>query len=496
VKDKKKIIIVGGGVAGLSAGIYAQMNGFDSQIVEMHSIAGGLCTAWHRKEYKFDYSIQWLVGSKYGVFHNVYRDTDILNDGIEIINPDVHLKLINPQAEDFVIYTSIDKWENYLLEKAPEDTHAIRKMCRDMRRCTKLESFDLAPSLRKPFHYIRALFRSYPTLLTILKYKNLRSEDYFNLLNIKNEWLHTSLHGIYGNANFSIIPFLLILSWYAQGNSGYPKGGSLAVAERMHQRYTKLGGNILFKKRVAEIMVENSRAKGVLLEDGTRIEGDYVISAADGYHTIFNLLKGKYFSSNIKKAYENWEPFNAFVQVSFGVNAGLKTDVPVQWVLAKGKEIGKTKLRLGYRILNYNFDKTMAPEGKSCIIIRFESPWEIWENLSEEEYREEKKRIEKAALQLLEEHYPGTSALVEVCDIATPQTTVRYTGAWKGSYEGFLPSPKNITQQLSLTLPGLSRFYMVGQWLFPGGGIPPSVLSGKWALQMICKEEKRKFTNQ
>ena len=389
MKEKKKIIIIGGGVAGLSAGVYAQLNGFDSQIVEMHSIAGGLCTAWHRKGYKFDYSIQWLVGSKHGIFHDAYRDTGILNADVEIINSATHLKVVNSSNEDFVIYTDINKWEKYLLEKAPEDTDAIKKMCRDMRRCTKLESFDLAPSLRNPFHYIRALFRSYPTLFTIVCYRNMTCEDYFNRLNLKNEWLRTSLHGLYGKANFSIIPFLLILSWYTLGNSGYPKGGSLAVADRMHQRYVKLGGNILFKKKVHEIIVENNRAKGVILDDGTKIESDYVISAAGGQNTIYRMLKGKYLSSKVEKAYKNWEPFTPFVQVSFGINADLKTDVPVQWVLAAGRQIGRTTLRLGYRILNYNFDKTMAPEGKSCIVIRIESPWEIWENLSKEEYREE-----------------------------------------------------------------------------------------------------------
>jgi hypothetical protein len=36
---------------------------------------------------------------------------------------------------------------------------------------------------------------------------------------------------------------------------------------------------------------------------------------------------------------------------------------------------------------------------------------------------------------------------------------------------------------------------MVGHWLFPGGGIPPSIQSGKWAIQMICKKEKVKFIN-
>ena len=51
---EKSIIIIGGGIAGLSAGCYAQMNGYQSQIFEMHHLPGGLCTAWERKGYVFD----------------------------------------------------------------------------------------------------------------------------------------------------------------------------------------------------------------------------------------------------------------------------------------------------------------------------------------------------------------------------------------------------------------------------------------------------------
>ncbi|MDR0836454.1 MAG: NAD(P)/FAD-dependent oxidoreductase, partial [Tannerella sp.] len=66
----KKIVIIGSGVAGLSAGIYARMNGFEAQIVEMGHTVGGVCTSWYRSGYKFDYSIQWLVGTRYGAFHD------------------------------------------------------------------------------------------------------------------------------------------------------------------------------------------------------------------------------------------------------------------------------------------------------------------------------------------------------------------------------------------------------------------------------------------
>ncbi|MDR0367886.1 MAG: NAD(P)/FAD-dependent oxidoreductase [Bacteroidales bacterium] len=494
--EKKKIVIVGGGVAGLSAGIFARLNGFESQIVEMHSIAGGLCTAWFRKGYKFDYSVQWIVGTRCGTFYNTYRQTNILNDEVEILNADFHTRIVNGSEDDFLMYTDIEKWKAYLLEKAPEDAKKIKKMCRDIKRCCYLEPFDLAPSLRKPWHYIRALVRSYPALYTIFKNRNNTCEDYFSQLDFKNKWLQTSLHNLHRKANFSSVAFLLVLAWYIRKNAGYPVGGSLAIVQRMQQRYESLGGTMLFKKKVKEILLENHTAKGVLLEDGTQINADYVISAADGYNTIFKMLKGDYVSKKIHHVYQHWETFVSFVQVSFGIHAPLKTDYPVQLVLAEGRQIGRTRLSLGYRILNYSFDPTMAAEGKTCIVIRFESPWELWQDLSKEEYQQEKKAIEKEAVRILEENYPDSAAHIDVCDIATPQTTVNYTGAWKGSYEGFLPSSKNITQQLSQTLSGIDNFYMAGHWLFPGGGIPPSVQSGKWAIQMICRKEKQKFVTE
>jgi len=43
-----KIIIIGGGIAGLSCGCYLQMNGIQTEILEAGALPGGLCTAWHR----------------------------------------------------------------------------------------------------------------------------------------------------------------------------------------------------------------------------------------------------------------------------------------------------------------------------------------------------------------------------------------------------------------------------------------------------------------
>jgi phytoene dehydrogenase-like protein len=46
---------------------------------------------------------------------------------------------------------------------------------------------------------------------------------------------------------------------------------------------------------------------------------------------------------------------------------------------------------------------------------------------------------------------------------------------------------------VSKTLPGLDNFYMAGQWVNPGGGMPPAVMSGSHTIQFICKRDNKQF---
>jgi phytoene dehydrogenase-like protein len=81
-------------------------------------------------------------------------------------------------------------------------------------------------------------------------------------------------------------------------------------------------------------------------------------------------------------------------------------------------------------------------------------------------------------------------------DVATPLTFERYTGNWKGSFEGWLLTPQNssvIFKPMSQTLPGLQNFYMCGQWVEPGGGLPTGVTSGRRLVKALCKQDEIKF---
>jgi phytoene dehydrogenase-like protein len=489
----KKIVIIGGGVAGLSAGIYARLNNFDAEILEMHSVTGGQCTAWDRNGYRFDYCLHWLVGTRKGPFNDIWKETGVLNDKIEIIDHDVHTKIFTDDGKEFIIYTDLDKWEEYLCNLAPEDADKIKKMCNEMRKSAFLQPYSDPPGLRKFGKTISSMFSMMPVILLFIKYGRKSCDQYFKKLGFKNETLKNALKSIYGSRDFSALAFIMMFAWFNQKNAGYLIGGSLPMANRMTKRYLGLGGKLTTKTRVSKIVVENSIANGVILSDGTEIKADYVISAADGHSTIFDMLGGKFLDKKITNAYENWELFTPIVQVSFGIDNKIIQQGPAESWIVRDQTIGKTNVSDGYSIMNYGFDPTMAPEGKSVIVIRFESPWDLWKEMDKADYKNEKEQIEKDARTLLEKRYPGISAQIEVCDVATPVTDVKYTGVWKGSYEGFMPSSKNMMANLNPVLPGLKKFYMAGQWLFPGGGLPPAGQSGKWAIQNICKEEKLRF---
>ena len=163
----KKIIIIGGGVAGLSAGIYGRLNGFDTEIIEMHSITGGQCTAWKRKGFRFDYCLHWLVGTRSGPFNDIWKETGVLNDAVQIIDHDIHTTIYDASGREFIIYTNLDRWEKYLCSFAPEDTAAIGKMCRDMRKSAFLSPYSDPPGLRNPLKSALSMFRMWPVMMSL-----------------------------------------------------------------------------------------------------------------------------------------------------------------------------------------------------------------------------------------------------------------------------------------------------------------------------------------
>jgi phytoene dehydrogenase-like protein len=144
----------------------------------------------------------------------------------------------------------------------------------------------------------------------------------------------------------------------------------------------------------------------------------------------------------------------------------------------------------------YGFDPTLSPEGKTSVTTMLVADNEYWTALKKEnpdKYKAEKDRIASEVIDALEERYGNVKVNVEVADVATPDTYIRYTNNYKASFEGFVPTVENFNKSLKSTLPGLENFYMIGQWVQPGGGLPTGGMHGRYLVQRLCKKDGKKF---
>lgn len=496
---ERKVIIIGGGITGLSAGCYLRMNGYLTSIFEMHDKVGGVCTGWERKGYTIDGAMHWLVGTKAGrPFYNIWEELGALQ-GRTVIDHEQFMRVEGSRGKVFVIYCDADRLEQHMKELAPEDEKAIEEFIDTVRGFTKMEiPVEKAPELTGLVDRLK-MVKMLPRLPTLRKWSNMTTVDFCR--RFRNPFLREALSAAFVGDMTDIPMFFMVmtLAWLHQKMAGYPVGGALELARAIERRYLDLGGELYCSSRVEKVLVENNKAVGIRLADGTEHRGDIVISAADGHTTIFEMLEGKYLDDKIRGYYDNPQLFPPLIYIGLGV-ARAFDDVPpsvvgINFPLEEPIEIaGKQHKRMGVQI--YNFDKTMAPRGKTVLKVQYSTDYGYWKKLHEEpeRYRAEKEKIADQLVARLDQRFPGFAAKVEMPDVATPITWERYTGNWRGSYEGWSLGKRSLMARMSKTLPGLENFYMAGQWVEPGGGLPTAAMSGRNVTQIICNKDKKTFT--
>jgi phytoene dehydrogenase-like protein len=491
------MIIIGAGIAGLSTGVYAQMNGYQSKILEMHTQPGGLCTSWKRQGYTIDGCIHWLVGSSPAQGLYTYWKEIGLIQGRQFIDHDTYMVFENKDGRVFHFYTDIGRLEKEMLRISPADEGVIKEFIEGVRFCLKInvpmgDSEGVSGFLEKTGFMLRLM----PRMGTFQKWLKLTAAEFAS--RFKDPLLREALMGMW-LPEFSVLFMLMTVAWMHQKAAGYPIGGSMPMIRAVERRYYDLGGTIQYGARVCKILVENGRAVGVRLDDGSEERADIVISAADGHTTIFNMLEGKYVDATIQGYYDQYKLFPPIILIGVGVNRTFENEAQVVSGLSYELEAPvmiAEKLRERLEVHIYNYDVTLAPEGKTVLTIILDSDFKYWKKLQPDgaSYDAKKSEISETILDCLEQRWPGIAAQVEMIDVATPLTFERYTGNWQGSFEGWLMTPENGMTQMKKTLPGLEQFYMVGQWVAPGGGLPSGVQTGRQVISDVCKLDHKKFT--
>jgi len=129
----RSVVIIGAGIAGLCAAVYARKCGYAVTVLEQHERPGGLATSWQRGGYTFEACLHWLLGSNpHDAMHALWREVfDI--DRLHFVYPEEWIRVESEQGKHLSIYSNIDRLEAELLRDAPRDEAHIREFVHAVR---------------------------------------------------------------------------------------------------------------------------------------------------------------------------------------------------------------------------------------------------------------------------------------------------------------------------------------------------------------------------
>ncbi|WP_399094928.1 phytoene desaturase family protein [Streptomyces sp. BBFR2] len=509
-RNAPRVIIIGAGISGMAAGCYARMSGLDTLILEKHVLPGGCCTAWSRDGYLFDYCIEWLSGTAPGTAaHQVWQELGAL-DGKTVTHFDRFNHVVDEDGRGVSFYNDPDRLERHLLALSPADARPIRAFCRDLRRFATLDLHPLTPpplrTVREKARMARTVLPAFRLLWRTAATPMDRFADRFQDPLLRRAFRHI----FFQDTGFPMLPYLFGMAAAHTGNGGFPQGGSLGLSRSIERRYTSLGGEIRYRSRVERVLVEDGRATGVQLKDGTRHEADHTIAACDGLTTVHRLLDGRYTGPRIDRLYQDvlhrpGTVFPAMVSVFLGVDGDFCAREPHSTThLLPADQAARLPGALQNSLVvqvRSRYSDGFAPPGRTVLHCTYFSDYDSWKSLRRTDRRAYRARKEQAAAfvrDFLERRHPGIGARTDVVEVATPVTTERYTGNRQGSVLGWMAFSEaddlvaEVVNRDRLRLPGLRGFSLAGQWAGMGGLIRAAT-TGRYAVQYLCDELGTEF---
>lgn len=495
----KRIVIIGGGIAGLTAGIFAQKNGFKSIILEKHHTLGGECTGWDRHGYHIDGCIHWLVGTKAGTpIHRLWEEVGAL-EGVDIYHPESFLAHEH-KGVTVNFYRDLDRLKSSWLEISPEDKDSIEQLCNDIKI---LQSFSFP--VGKPMDMMN-IFEKFKYIISmkdigpvVQKYSKISIQDFANTFS--HPALREALSSFMPADGYSALSVVFPLGTFTGDQSSIPYGGSKALAMRMADKYISLGGKVETSSEVSGLDLHKKTVNRVICNKGKTFEADYVIAACDAHVLYEHLLKGQYNDPKFQKRYNNPKDYPLASNIYIGVGfEGTMDDIPrtlrfpVESVDIKqnGKPIDHLQMT------HYGYEKDFAPEGHTAItfaINQFQSELDEWDALDKdkEAYKIEKNRIGEAVISATETRFPQMKGKLKLLDVASPKTYEHYCNAYRGAFMGFWPTLRGKSLTHTGRINGLNNIFLSGQWLQPPGGLPVALITGKDTIMRLCKRERIKF---
>lgn len=436
ITNKYDVIIIGGGLGGLTAANKLAKNGRKVLLLESHDKLGGFATWFHRKKHIFDVSLHGfpvgMVKTCRKYWSKAIADKIIQLKRVRFINPlynietdftveDFTSKLIN----DFkVSKEQVDNFFNLIMNMNYYDN-------REMTNGELLESFfpgrkDVHRFLIEPIVYANGSTMEDPAITYGIVFSNFMSKGVYTF-----------------------------------------QGGTDLIIQMMQEELLKNNVDICLKSKAEKIVVENNVCQGVMV-GGNFISAKSVLSNGNLIGTIFNLVGEDKFKSDFIDKVKKVRLNTSSCQVYMGIREGEPIDDIGDLIFYSEAKEFKTEELLSMNTTSRTFSlyyprlRPQLANAGYTIVASTNARYEDWINLNKEEYKAKKKELIDATLVSLEKVIPGVGKKIDYIEAATPLTIKRYTHHEKGSSFGTKHEGLDISMKLQNEISGLFHTGSVG----------------------------------
>jgi all-trans-retinol 13,14-reductase len=490
------VVIIGAGLGGLSCAAAFARQGFKPLVLEKHDKPGGYATTFQRPGgFVFDVSLHSTYAGEREGIHNLIPGFPEITDVEFVPHPNLY-RAIYPDYDFRVPQKDLPAYITMLAGYFPDEKEGIEGLFDDMKGLAsdinKLSSAKGQVDMSKFPVDFPFLFKNYTKTWGQMVDERLK--------NPKLKAIVSALWAYYGlpPSRLSSFYYALPTIGYLQNGGYYAKERSQKISNAFADFIEKHGGKVMLNTRVEQILVKDHTAYGVKTEDGKEFTGKVVVSNANAYDTFHTMIKEDEF---LKDYLTKLDKFSISLSC-FQVFLGLKKDLV--------KEVGITDSEIfydpgydpeaayqsalnarvengGYGVMLYdNVLKGYSPEGKNTLnilILQGYDPWKKFEadyfKGNKTEYRKEKERMADVLIDQVEKTLlPGLRKAIEVKEIGTPLTNLRYTGNYLGAIYGFDQTMDNSGMNRLPHSTPIANLYLAGAWTRPGHGYGAVIPSG------------------
>lgn len=497
-------VIIGAGLGGLSCAAAFARQGFKPLVLEKHYIPGGYATTFKRPGgFVFDVSLHSTsVGEREGI-HNLIPGFPQITDVEFVPHPNLY-RAIFPDYDIRVPQKDLSGYVNMLIGYFPEEKEGIIGLFDDMKGIAgdikKLSSAKGQVDMSKFPVEFPHLFKSYTKTWGEIVDARIKNPKLKGIISV--------LWGYYGLPPSKLASFYYALPTigFLQEGGYYPIGRSQKISDAVVKFIEERGGKVMLKTKVEEILTKNHTAYGVRTADGKEFTGKVVVSNANAYDTFHRMVKEKDYLKDYLARMDQLSVSLSSFQVFLGLKKDLISDIGITDTEifyttvydpeAEYQAALKGEVEGGFGLTLYdNLYKGYSPKGKNTLNIITLQGYDHWKKYeadyfkgNKKEYRAEKERMADILIDQVEKSLlPGLSKAIEVKEIGTPLTNVRYTGNYRGAIYGWDQTLDNSgPSRLPHTTP-IKNLYLSGAWTSPGGGYGAVLMSGLQCFGEIMK---------